>query len=153
MRAHGDDGVSEAIGTILLVALVVALAAAVYVYVGTGSNQQAPPPAMSLAGDSGATSTDRSFTVSAVSSPVHWSDVAIHLDGATLTYDSSLSSARTFCVAASGAACVPTLSWAPQSTVVVAGSRLLIHDTSLAGKTFLVTVPDQNAAILKANLG
>jgi FlaG/FlaF family flagellin (archaellin) len=153
MKRPGDAGVSEALGTILMVAVVVALAAAVYVFVSHGSGQQAPPPALALSGDGGATSTDRSFTVSAVSTPIHWSDVAVHLDGVALAYDAALASPRTFCVVTSGSACVPTGSWAPGATFVAAGSRILIHDASLPGETLLVTAPDSNAAILRVNLG
>ncbi|GEM_PF-2865288 len=152
MRGVLDGAVSEALGTVLMIAVVIALAAVVYLWVGVGDHA-APPPAMSLSPDEGATPTDRSFTLTALSTPLHWSDVSVRLDGAALGYDSALATPDTFCVVADGSGCIPTGSWAPATTRVAPGSHLVIHSSSLAGKTLLVSAPDANAAILQVHLG
>lgn len=152
MRARGDPAVSEAVGTVLMIAMVIALAAVVYLFVGPGSRSQAPPPAMALSGDAGATPTDRAFTVSAISTPMHWSELSVRLDGAPMTYDETLSDPATYCVVLTGSACVDATGWSPATTTVSAGQRVLIHDAALSGKTLMIVVPDENAAILSVSL-
>lgn len=150
MRAR-EAGVSEAIGTILMIALVVVLAAAVYVFVGPGADAPAPPPAVGLNQETGATPSDRTFVIAQGTPGLRWNELALMLDGAPMSYDSSLTSARSYCVIVTGDACMPTSLWDPK-LLVAGGQRLAIHDTTLSGKRLLVTAPEANAGVLSIAL-
>ena len=145
-----DEGVSEAVGTILMIALVVVLAAVVYVWVGPGSSAPAPPPAMGMNPES-STPTDRSFVIAEANGGLRWSQLSVRLDGAAVPYDGTLTDTPSYCVVTSGTTCVATGSFDPQ-TLVVGGQRVLIHDTSLSGKTLTLVSPDANAVLLKIAL-
>src|SRR5579885_113892 len=145
-----DAGVSEAIGTILMIALVVVLAGVVYVWVGYGSDAPAPPPAVGMNPESG-TATDRSFILAEASSGLRWSQVAVHLDGADVPYDGTQTLTPSYCVVTTGSSCVTTGSWDPQ-TLMGGGQRLKLHATFLSCNTLQVVSPDSNAVLLQIAL-
>lgn len=73
-----------AVGTILMIALVVTLASGLYLWTSAGTTTQAPPHAMGLAGSNAEGAS--TFTLAAVSTGAPWNDVRITLDGVASGY-------------------------------------------------------------------
>ena len=141
------------IAVILMVAITVVLAATVYVWVsGFGSNSSTAAKSVSMTSAGPVASNTKSYVIAAAVSGMKWSDVALTLNGAPMTYDSALGSAATYCVATAGSACVATGSWTP-STLVMAGQTIQVHDTALTGKTLRVLDSAANAVMMTLVVG
>jgi flagellin-like protein len=150
----GDEAVSPVIAVILMVAITVVLAATVYVWVsGFGSQSGTPAKTISMSSAGALSNNQKTYTVASSTSGMKWGDISFTLNGAALSYDSTLTGAAKYCVATSGSACVATGSWAPSTTVVQAGQLITITDTSLSGETFRVLDSQANSVILTLVVG
>lgn len=147
-----DAGVSETVGTVLLVALVVVLAGAVYLFVGYNSGSAQAPAAVGLSKEGDSSGGTQSFLLASVARPTHWNEIQVLLDGKTLTYDGTGALPLSYCVIVSGTSCTSTLAW-DATTTLAAGQHLVLHDTTLAGKTLTLVEPTENAALLQYHLG
>lgn len=149
-----DAGVSDTIGVVLMLAISVAMAGVLYVWVFGLGAPGGDPAAMGLTSAGGISAAGtKTLTVSSVQSDVMWNDLELKVDGVTFTYDAALAGARTFCVATSGTACVPTGTWTAAGTPVKAGHTLYVHDPALAGKELQVIDAEAGALIIRLPLG
>lgn len=151
MRSWKEDhAVSPVVGTILLVAVTVALGAVVYATVsGTHAEK---PQALAIAGAAGGSDTaERTFTVASSSDGMRWGGLEPALDAVPLAYDGALSSEGTWCRVAPGGACVPTSSYDPDEHVR-AGQELRIHHASIAGRTLQLRDTQANAILVSVTL-
>lgn len=145
-----DEAVSPVIAVILMVAITVVLAATVYVWVsGFGSQSGQPAKTMSLSSAGALSGTNnKTYAVASATSGMKWTDVTFTLDGATLAYDTALTTGE-YCVATTGTACDAS---APTS-VIQAGQQLTIFNTGLSGKTLRILDSQANSVILTLVVG
>ena len=151
----GDEAVSPVIAVILMVAITVVLAATVYVWVsGFGGGNGSPAKTMALSSN-GALSggTTKTYTVTAATSGMKWSDVTLTLDGASLTYTGPVAGTDQFCVATTSSTCIVTASWDAANTLISAGQQLTVRDTSLSGQTLRILDSQANSVILTLVVG
>jgi flagellin-like protein len=145
-----DDGVSETLGTVLMIAMVVVMAGTVYWFVGRSDDKGHAPTAIGL-NPASKTATTRTFTITTTSQPVKWGELALKLSGKAMEYDDSLVLPATYCVIVTGSSCMQANAWDPDR-VVTAGQQIVVHDNQIATKTLLIIFPEENSAVLSLPL-
>lgn len=149
-----DEGVSDTLGVILMVAMSVAMAGAMYVWVFGYDPGEGQTAILGLTSSSGISREGtKTFTVSAVHGDVLWNDLRLQIDGDPLAYDERLRGGLKFCVATSTAACQPTSTWQAAATPVKAGHVLHVKDPNLSGKNLQVIDATTGMLVLNLPLG
>ena len=154
-----DEAVSPVIAVILMVAITVVLAATVYVWVsGFGSQSSQPAKSMALSSAGTLSSNTKSYTVSAATSGMKWSDIRETLNGAALTYDDTLTGASKYCVGLTSATCVVAATWnaggsSGSGAIIVAGQTVKLGDTALGGETLRILGSQAHSVVLTLTVG
>ena len=153
LRTNDDRAVSPVIAVILMVAITVVLAATVYVWVsGFGSQSGSASKSIALSSDGAIDSAHtKTYTVSAATPGLKWSDLDFTLDGLALAYeaDDAVDAAQEFTVVGETGDADGTT----PSTTVDAGDRLRIRQASISGQTLRVLDSNANSVILTLVVG
>lgn len=151
-----DDGVSPVIAVILMVAITVVLAATVYVWVsGFGASSGTPAKTISLASDSALSGGFKSYTITAATSGMKWSDVSISVNGVARnqTHAAGVSSSCPATAHADTVFLVCSGGLTKQSTGVVAAGDTLRLSGLASGDTLRVLDSQANSVIYTLNIG
>jgi hypothetical protein len=108
----------------------------------------APTRSLSLSSAGPILNGKKTYTVASVTPGTYWSDVTLTLNGTALTYDGTLTAARSFCVSTTGGSCIETASWSPSGSFVAGGETVTVSDKTLAGETLRVVDAHTDATIL-----
>lgn len=143
-----DEAVSPVIAVILMVAITVVLAAVVYVWVSGFQVGNTPPGSMSIAFNGHPGASNVSYIVTSATSGMHYTDVALQLDGATLQYANLTAGAPTadkWCLWNPAGYCNAS----PGSATLNAGDVLYLQNTSPGiGSALNIVDTKANAVLL-----
>ena len=156
-RMRRDAAVSPVVGTILMVAITVVLAATVYGFMtNVGQPPARPAGNVAMTGDgqlepaAGGNNPQKTFVVAGGTPGLRWADVRLQLDGAGMSYVPTLRSAaagdaNAWCVLSAANACEASSAAAGP---IDAGDRLVLEDPTLDGSKLLLIDPVANAIML-----
>lgn len=158
-KARPDDrAVSPVIGVILMVAITVVLAATVYVYAsGFGIQNTNPQHSIALTSASPLTANGgdqvKSYTISAATSGLRWSDMRLSVDGNPLSYQASPTGGASSWRVLHGGGALAGAGTPPAGTAL-SGDVLQVYvgGGNANGKTLRIVDATANAVILTTTL-
>lgn len=146
-----DDAASPVVGTIMMAAVAVVLAAPVYSWAGgIRAERDQPAAALSMSSDSAIVGGVKTFSIASATPGLRWTDVAFTLDGIELAYDGALGNDGEYCIASPGSTCAAGA--APPDRPIGAGDTVRVQHAALAGMTLRILDREANAVMLTTSV-